>query len=1283
MKLILALFALLLSFVPSAAAQGSTREDRIVVRELDAFSPGAQADELPTAVDLRAFLPPVGRQTMNDCAAWAFGYAARSYLERIDQGWTAPTNRTVFSPTFIYNQVNGGVDSGSRVDKVLELLMTTGAATLETAPYLALDYQSQPSEAALEEAGVFRIASYFLVADGEGVRRALAEGHVVLCCVRTNPVFNGGRYDVYSADKHKEAHATRRADQPHGFHAMAIVGYSDDREAFLFMNSWGKEWGDNGFVWVGYDALETFNAGELTEHLVDFAVVMVDRREPVANVDGKWELVAMDSLEAHAFGAYAAYGDEGSQGAYRYTVSLRGNADALRAVKEVVWTVPDPSGDRTITTTDQRASFRLTGRSESPAITIKGVARTDGGIEVPLVASFEVPSAQKRSIRLERYDAAEKDASGEQLWRWTVVPRMSDADWRDLVSIRYVQHEASGPSEWVNYRHDGGLPEGWTVRSNAMPTYRSREPLRVTGTFEFRDGTTHELDLPVEAFTDEARGEVTIEWDWRLEGDDGDRRWYFYELRVRYPENWADNILGVRVGVGSGPSFRSIEAQAVSGPGPRMHVVHGYAQRPFAPHGTVFFREPMPGRGMSTPATAYKLLEFDELAAWTRPELQEGVIHEGHGFGIEVVDRYLGEVDGEPAWDVEVNIGGSANVMAIYEAAWELPSGTRSFVRGDESGVGPVEGYRVTERTSGPFRVAVDCKDYNGTPFRLERDVIPHAPRNDALGVDVTSLNVEELRRATPDQVVGEETPAGLESELESLRRVRVFSRRSWGGVLPVELASFAFNEPRAIRDSSLPRVELPRGKPSVFVLDFDDGSTVAVEALPHFPAPERIPPRLQLLARERFAGWSGGRPQYRVELELRGDVEVLQHLESVSWSAVEVGSRGPFAPEPDPDDVRRATAHVENEADFTAALTFSTDSGIEAATLDARVLTMSHRYKNELHVLVERGYYRDLLAEAGPSADPFAFPLPVFPYRINIVGAPSELDQIAEVRFESQRDWVIEAAKEGGELILEPLRSTISAREGLFGGYAWTAMVDEGDTLVVGITLVMHSGEERQLPDVRVGEKGEREFELHDHVHPIQLRDWGMIGDRRAGLLLAAVPANSTTKHLVRGEYTCDPPLEGAGSSPVASFERGEMRREFLCFEPGKVTGIELLQREIYDMGFDVDMGFERATYDAGYPKQFQLPPEISKPVVAIGYEPKTDILFIRVVAPESLLAQVDKVSYELVWSDRTQTIEVTDRISERTDAFELRLVDKKPRQVTATLYGPDGPLEGGVIGS
>ena len=37
-----------------------------------------------------------------------------------------------------------------------------------------------------------------------------------------------------------------------GGHAVSLVGYDDSKQAWLVRNSWGEEYGENGFVWVSY-----------------------------------------------------------------------------------------------------------------------------------------------------------------------------------------------------------------------------------------------------------------------------------------------------------------------------------------------------------------------------------------------------------------------------------------------------------------------------------------------------------------------------------------------------------------------------------------------------------------------------------------------------------------------------------------------------------------------------------------------------------------------------------------------------------------------------------------------------------------------------------------------------------------------------------------------------------------------------------------------------------------------------------------------------------------------
>src|ERR1043165_6584953 len=68
------------------------------------------AGDLPTSQDLSADLPPVGNQgKQSSCVGWAAAYALKSFEEKVET-----KNTILFSPSFIYNQINNGQDGGAR-----------------------------------------------------------------------------------------------------------------------------------------------------------------------------------------------------------------------------------------------------------------------------------------------------------------------------------------------------------------------------------------------------------------------------------------------------------------------------------------------------------------------------------------------------------------------------------------------------------------------------------------------------------------------------------------------------------------------------------------------------------------------------------------------------------------------------------------------------------------------------------------------------------------------------------------------------------------------------------------------------------------------------------------------------------------------------------------------------------------------------------------------------------------------------------------------------------------
>jgi hypothetical protein len=115
-------------------------------------------------------------------------------------------------------------------------------------PYNENDWTTKPSEASKENAKKFRIDFWrrVNVLDIKEVKAQLAAGYPVIIGADVSKEFIN---DGYSK---KADFIWNEAGTPAGGHCMLLVGYNDQKKAFKVMNSWGKDWGDNGFGWIDY-----------------------------------------------------------------------------------------------------------------------------------------------------------------------------------------------------------------------------------------------------------------------------------------------------------------------------------------------------------------------------------------------------------------------------------------------------------------------------------------------------------------------------------------------------------------------------------------------------------------------------------------------------------------------------------------------------------------------------------------------------------------------------------------------------------------------------------------------------------------------------------------------------------------------------------------------------------------------------------------------------------------------------------------------------------------------
>jgi hypothetical protein len=218
---------------------------------------------LPESANLQKYAPAVGDQgKQGSCVAWSSAYGARTILESARTG--SDPNALKFSPAFLYNQIGLDRCDGSYINRAMEFMSQRGSVPYDAFPYNDQDCKRQPDEQLLNEARQFRMRGSNRLTIGErtdqidlrAIKENLSQGAPVVVGMMV-----GGSYmqpmmgkDVWIPSEDD------KSMMGFGGHAQCVVGYDDAKYggAFLIMNSWGPQWGNNGFAWVNYKVFKYF-----------------------------------------------------------------------------------------------------------------------------------------------------------------------------------------------------------------------------------------------------------------------------------------------------------------------------------------------------------------------------------------------------------------------------------------------------------------------------------------------------------------------------------------------------------------------------------------------------------------------------------------------------------------------------------------------------------------------------------------------------------------------------------------------------------------------------------------------------------------------------------------------------------------------------------------------------------------------------------------------------------------------------------------------------------------
>ena len=514
-------------FVPSAVHAGTGYvPDPNAFREAPEWQPPATGGGygVTPVVDLRNLLPPVGQQgNLNSCVGWTVAYAMKSGQETLDQGWRPDHAKRQFSPAFLWNQLNGGRNQGTSINRALKMLSQQGCSTLAAMPVRSP--QDVPSAPARREAQLFRIRRFTAVRSAAAIKAALRHEHVVVLGIKTDPVFMTGRFEVFTRQHRiRGEQEARRQPQynPHRGHALACVGYDDTRRAFLLMNSWGRTWGKQGYCWVSYDLMGSVPnapAGAL-DRLVIEAYVAEDVRRRVTGP-------APTSREVQVVGRSTYVGNHDGRPKWDLRIAITGTDAALRGVGHVALHWRDQQGreaHRTIT--DASGAFGMTvtvaGQGE---VTVRGNVVFRDGTTRAVSHTFRMQRSTYSSIGIEQDDSYVGRVNGTPTWEWTLRLTGNLVDLGDVQEVTYHLHPTF-PNP--NRRVTQGPANGFALTQRGWGTFQVRATVR------FKNGSTKMLQHKLQ-WKSPAQDRMVLNNTSRYAGFSNGQHWWYWSAYVQGP----------------------------------------------------------------------------------------------------------------------------------------------------------------------------------------------------------------------------------------------------------------------------------------------------------------------------------------------------------------------------------------------------------------------------------------------------------------------------------------------------------------------------------------------------------------------------------------------------------------------------------------------------------------------------------------------------------------------------------------------------------------------------
>ncbi|MDF3819910.1 C1 family peptidase [Leptospira sp. 96542] len=215
--------------------------------------------DLPNTFDMSQNFPaPPDQGRTKSSVGYAVGYGLISYLEAKKKDKLSKLNpkssdyyKYLYSPSFVYSQLNSGKDQTVSLLDALVLAESRGSVSLELLNEDPSNFRSRPKANLIELGRKARTKQIFKIDpnDLNSFKKAITEENPVLISFLVYENFfniNGETvFDTASGDFV-------------GAQSLVVLGFNDKKKAFRVWNSWGTKWASGGYAWIGYEAFQKY-----------------------------------------------------------------------------------------------------------------------------------------------------------------------------------------------------------------------------------------------------------------------------------------------------------------------------------------------------------------------------------------------------------------------------------------------------------------------------------------------------------------------------------------------------------------------------------------------------------------------------------------------------------------------------------------------------------------------------------------------------------------------------------------------------------------------------------------------------------------------------------------------------------------------------------------------------------------------------------------------------------------------------------------------------------------